>query len=763
MPDRLTLPVVLLLSLLVFSMGLLSPLADDDTLSDSQEMIMHGRLTARAFQALETGQWPPRVDVWPGDHDGLGYPVFQFYAPLTHVASALTMKAFHIRAPYRALKLTVLGAMVLGGVFMFLACRRLTGEDGAALLGAFVFVTAPYLLINLLVRGAVAEAVGQCLIPPVLYATLCLRDRPDGAGFARAALAWLALLLGHTVTFLAALPLLALFVAIEAIAARRGLRAVALCLAPIPAALLAGAWFLWPVATYPVAIKDHLGPMGGGAYTTLWTLLAPAPVASFPLPDPRLGLEFLRPAVGVPALAALLLGTLALLSSESWRRRRTAAAAGIAALAVFALAFWIAWLPAGTVGPALGRLLGVLQFSYRALAQAAWAAPVLAAAAAALLFGRALDLRFALLGGLACLIAVGGYVRSPERGFSAVPGITDAFVNADYLPRPERIGVAAAEPRSFLRLACLYERGGWRCPVTAEAAGRPVLLPVLFYPGLMTIEAGDGSPLEGVGALYEGRMLTAATAPAAGGDIRVRFTGSVSANRMATAALALLGLAALADGLHAARTRERRRAAAAFATALVLALLAGGGVFPSVFARVLRGGGGDPDWREVPLRHWEFALDLAAAPAAGAAGAGARLPLLTVGRFEAAFVLFLEPAPGRAGAWRVGLESWGEAPRFGDAFPAGASPLPLAVRVRATGAPGRTMEVAVAAGGVPVLGQAVRELPAAAFRTPRIGLCDLPLSSAPAPGFDGVLEVRAQTWSERLPPLPVVEPVRRGN
>lgn len=754
MLERLRLPLILFFATAMLGMGLLSPLVDDVEMTTSQDMALHVRLTARAFHALESGQWPPRADIWVNDHEGLGYPVFQFYAPLAHVGGALIMKAAHFNDPYRALKLVMLAAFVAGGVFLFRVCRLLGFGEGEALLAAMLFLACPYSVLNIHVRGAITEFIGQCMIPGALYASLrCAEGLSPGrltAGMA----AWLALLLSHTITFLCFVPLLGLFLVVEGALAGRSWRRLPRVAAPLLLACLAGAWILGPVATYPVAIKTQLGAPTAGTLTTLWTLLAPAPVAPFPLPNIRLDLEGLRPAIGLPAQMALLLALAGLLSRDSWRHHREAAAAAAAALAVFALAFLVAWMPAGRFWSYVPGL-AILQFSYRMLSQVAWASGLLAAAGLFLFLRRGADLRAGLLGGFVCVLAVTGYLESPEPGSTLRTVIEEIFDNKDYLVQPAALGAPAAAARAFRPVECRVGggTGGWRCPVAAAPDEQALILPIQYYPGLMTVAAG-GAALHPVGVAYNGRVLTGLIVPPGGlpggaGEVEVRFTGSAPANLISVATFSGLGALWLGLAVPALRRRERGRAAASALLGLLLIAPAAASVSPRV-QHSLRGDS-TPELRRLPGHDWEFRAVLDATPAPTQSE---REPLLTLAHAMEKLVVFLEPAgPGQ---FRAGFAHGRKPKLLGSPFPAAADGRPLRLEIVLSSSnlrPG-TVRATITADGVPVLEGDLASLSVRTLESRTVGSRPPSTTDGGVETFGGALTPVRFDLKELSPPLP---------
>ncbi len=143
---------------------------------------------------------------------GYGYPLFNFYAPAAYyLAEALVLLGL---SPYAAF-IAVMAIFVLaGGLGMYALALAIFGRRHhlAALVAAVAYVYGPYLLTNVYIRGAIAEAGAQALLPWILLAArgLYRGDRPQRSAFA------LALLLGllavtHTITLLTLPPILLLY------------------------------------------------------------------------------------------------------------------------------------------------------------------------------------------------------------------------------------------------------------------------------------------------------------------------------------------------------------------------------------------------------------------------------------------------------------------------------------------------------------------------------------------------------------------------
>jgi len=153
--------------------------------------------------------WP----VWGPDHAvGFGYPLWLIYAPLAYfVAEAFHLLGFGFTI---AVKLAWLLFFGIGAVGMYRVARRWWGPS-AALVAGLAYTYAPYHLVQIYVRAALAEFAALAWFPWVLLALLQLWESPGPRRAALAALSFGLLLLTHTVSALIFGPLLGGFLLLE--------------------------------------------------------------------------------------------------------------------------------------------------------------------------------------------------------------------------------------------------------------------------------------------------------------------------------------------------------------------------------------------------------------------------------------------------------------------------------------------------------------------------------------------------------------------
>ncbi len=144
---------------------------------------------------------------------GYGYPVFNFYAPLTdYVAESLHLFGLTLPDAIKAIfALTVLlgasGAFVLGAALF--QDHKETQLIGSVIATAYILF--PYFMLDLYTRAAIAEALGAALLPWLIWIWRRLLHSQTMGSVVLAALFSAALVLTHNLTALVAAPLLGIY------------------------------------------------------------------------------------------------------------------------------------------------------------------------------------------------------------------------------------------------------------------------------------------------------------------------------------------------------------------------------------------------------------------------------------------------------------------------------------------------------------------------------------------------------------------------
>ena len=139
---------------------------------------LHVFRTAELSQLLQGGAFYPR---WAPDfYFGHGYPLFNYYAPLTYYLGAALMVLPGVDAVL-AVKLVFLLGLLGAGLGMYLLGRRLWGER-PGVVAAAAYLYAPYIqYIDPHARGVLAESFSFALFPWVLWAFTARTERQGDA------------------------------------------------------------------------------------------------------------------------------------------------------------------------------------------------------------------------------------------------------------------------------------------------------------------------------------------------------------------------------------------------------------------------------------------------------------------------------------------------------------------------------------------------------------------------------------------------------
>lgn len=134
----------------------------------SHDVLIHLLWSTNFTSQLWAGEWYPR---WLDQmNNGLGSPVFFFYAPLPYYFTASLKPLFNVDPEgWRQIGVAASMAIILSGYSAYLWLRRSNGAS-AALIAAIVYMGAPYhLAIDLYNRFAFAELWAFVWMPLVLW------------------------------------------------------------------------------------------------------------------------------------------------------------------------------------------------------------------------------------------------------------------------------------------------------------------------------------------------------------------------------------------------------------------------------------------------------------------------------------------------------------------------------------------------------------------------------------------------------------------
>lgn len=194
----------LLLALLI---GVIAawPFLTYPSLPTATDAELHIFRIAELGYSLRAGSLYPR---WAANfYHGYGYPIFNYYAPLTyHLGNWVTL--FQPEHAVMGAKILFVGAALLGAVGAYLLGRDFGGRGGGVL-GSAAFAFAPYMmLINPHVRGDLPEVFALAFVPWALWSWERLWGTGGKAMFVTAILSAAITLLSHNLTGLTTMLLL---------------------------------------------------------------------------------------------------------------------------------------------------------------------------------------------------------------------------------------------------------------------------------------------------------------------------------------------------------------------------------------------------------------------------------------------------------------------------------------------------------------------------------------------------------------------------
>lgn len=137
-----------------------------------------------------------------------GYPVFHFnyYTPYA-LALFPKLAGFDFEASF---KIVFFLSLFIGGFFWYVLFKKKFGQLPALVAGLF-YISAPYQLVNIFVRGSVGEIVALGLFPFLFWSLDRLIDKPSRFSFSIATLGLATLALTHNISFFFGVPILFIY------------------------------------------------------------------------------------------------------------------------------------------------------------------------------------------------------------------------------------------------------------------------------------------------------------------------------------------------------------------------------------------------------------------------------------------------------------------------------------------------------------------------------------------------------------------------
>jgi hypothetical protein len=139
---------------------------------------------------------------------GNGYPLFNFYGPLSYYLGAA---ASYLLGYIGAAKLLFFLPLVFGAIGMYMLAKELFGKF-PGVTAAVLFLFAPYRALDSYVRGAVGESFAIAIIPFVFYFFLQLIRKRNVKYFALTTLTTFLFFVSHNIMILIFTPLIIIWI-----------------------------------------------------------------------------------------------------------------------------------------------------------------------------------------------------------------------------------------------------------------------------------------------------------------------------------------------------------------------------------------------------------------------------------------------------------------------------------------------------------------------------------------------------------------------
>ncbi|HLZ07204.1 MAG TPA: 6-pyruvoyl-tetrahydropterin synthase-related protein, partial [Chloroflexota bacterium] len=437
------------------------------------------------------GEFYPRLA--PDLAIGYDYPVFNYYAPLGLYLGEF-FRLVGLR-PVRAMEATYAASIVGAAWSMRLFLGSFLPRVGA-FLGALSFCFLPYLLLDVYVRGALAEALGLAALPFVLWSTRRLALAPDVRASTVAGLALASLVLIHNITALLAVPLIGIYWLVTLLSSdprQRWSAAICAALSAIVLGLTLSAFYWVPALAELTFISADRASTGFFDYQqhlqSLRQIFGTSPTYEYHV---DFSLLF---RVGLVQVILTIAGLVAVLRTTGWRRREGVFWGVMAASAVFLMSTRSSFLWEHI------PLLAYAQFPWRWLSIVGVASSVLVGYLGSVAESRWRALNLAWVGILAVIVVVSAVsdlkpdyldLRDVEVRSFTVQQMERAFNYIDYSPGeylPRGAATSGIQDRSNPGLSgadavTVRSAGPFFLDLTVDASrDAPVILDRFFFPG----------------------------------------------------------------------------------------------------------------------------------------------------------------------------------------------------------------------------------------------------------------------------------------
>ena len=184
--------IVIAIILTIFVLG--KPILESN-ISGTNDGYLHLIKIMGVNEIIKEGQFPPVINAGFCN----GYALNLFYNPLTTYISLICGLIVDNFAT--GIKLMLILMMILSILFMYIFLKNITKKTGVAVAGAIFYVTNPYYLSNIYIRGAIGESAALTFLP-LLFLGLYSLFNGDRKKHYFITIAATGLILTHTITTL---------------------------------------------------------------------------------------------------------------------------------------------------------------------------------------------------------------------------------------------------------------------------------------------------------------------------------------------------------------------------------------------------------------------------------------------------------------------------------------------------------------------------------------------------------------------------------
>ncbi|MDR3490581.1 MAG: 6-pyruvoyl-tetrahydropterin synthase-related protein [Gammaproteobacteria bacterium] len=387
---------------------LILPIASNTAVPHILDYLSHISGIVEANAAWSEGQFLLRTA--PIGHNGWEYPFFQFYSPTSYAFAGLVYRWVTPSNPFMAYKITVICALVLGGLGIHRLVYWWLNSYAIAILASVVYLFSPYNIIIINNLGAFNEVIALGILPFVLYYTLQRYYNPvSSKTFLQVSILWYALLTIHLITFVYSSIFIGLFLLIVSLQNKRFSNLFRVGIAYVFGCFLA-IWYFAPILFFNTILVVHrtFDIPFSHYFPSFVNLLSP--FVKF-TPPTRVqngyldSMSAIHPNIGLPILLAACVSMYIFFSKQSFKKLNEDNYL-LPLLALFFIAFMFIWSPIN-FWDCLPKSLLIIQYSWRLLGQVMWVGALLFAGVMYWLFNNKFSTKYIMLG-VILLVAFNG-------------------------------------------------------------------------------------------------------------------------------------------------------------------------------------------------------------------------------------------------------------------------------------------------------------------------------------------------------------------